>query len=185
MIVICLLTIDNNNQIKAQNTNEYDVIIQTETKKLYTKEAQVVVKIIANNKDIINENTYLSYHVYDNEGEVVLFENKRVPINIDKTGKIMQNLSIDLKSISNKEIKNGAIIKFDIVDEKKSYWFSRNNSIRFDASVIKFENNYLKRIYMEMQQEIARNKIIFSINLLCCIVLAIGICEIKKRHVFE
>uniref|UniRef100_UPI00286F52A7 hypothetical protein n=1 Tax=Anaerosporobacter sp. TaxID=1872529 RepID=UPI00286F52A7 len=143
------------------------------------------VKLVANNTKVINEYTYLSYHLYDKTGDVILYENERIPINLDKQGEMLTVISINLKTISNKDIKKGVVIQFDIVDEEKAYWFSNDASIGLDASSITFQNNYLKRVGLEIKKEILDNQIVFFINILCCFSVVVAILVIRKKHIFE
>lgn len=175
----------NRHQVKAANSDKKDVIVESEIKELYTKETHLKVKVIANNKKLINENTYLSYHVYNKSGEVVLYENERIPIILDDANEMLLTISINLKGIPNKVLKNGVVIKFDIVDEEKAYWFSLDKSIKLEAGSITFENNYLKRVCIELKKEILDNQIVFVINLICFIAIVVVVLIVRRKHIFE
>lgn len=172
-------------QVKATQSDRKDIIIETEVKELYTKETQLSVRIMANNTKLLNEHTFLSYHIYNKSGEVVLYENERIPINIDKNSEQLMTVLINLNSIPNKVLKNGLIIEFDIVDEKKAYWFSLDKSINIDTEAIVFEDNYLKRVYFELIKEALENKIVFFINLLFLFITIVGVILVRKKYIFE
>ncbi len=170
------------NKVKAENNFDVQIIPITESE-VYNKDFESEVEIIFSNENLYNEQVYLSYHIFNQNNELLVPENQRVPINLDSNGKSRVKLNITLNDI--KELKNEKIlyITYDLVDEKNQYWFSTDKDIRFDTFSILYEYNNLKRIQMSLKLEILNNPIIFVINILCCIGAVTAYYIIKKREI--
>ncbi|SHO47112.1 hypothetical protein [Anaerocolumna xylanovorans] len=160
---------------EENNQNDVEIVLEkSEYKGGRTHNIQL--KVIFNNLKYYSENVLLSYHIYDDSNNVIKFENERIPINIsDNTALVNYKLIVD------RSIKKG-IIKFDLVDEKNSYWFSANDQIKMSSSQIDFKYNILKSILAVLKNEVSDSPYIFSVNVIVgCLAIGAAIYINKKE----
>lgn len=172
---------------KVSANSPADVSIQVNsTKEVYSRqfEADLIVKFKENK--LYNDKVYLSYHVYDKEGNEILWEGKRYPLALNAKGNYEVNINIDLLSDLSNDLKDikMAHIKFDLVDEKNVYWFSTNNNLVITSEQIVYEDNFLKEFSNTLISSISASPIIFIINAIVLIIFIVGYLKIKKEALF-
>ena len=96
-------------------------------------------EITFNDMSLYNENIKFSYHIYDESGNDVLFENPRVPVVLDGNSAVIP-FEIDKLTIPEIAQHDKFIIKLDMVDEENIFWFSLNSYISYKGAVIECEN---------------------------------------------
>lgn len=182
IIIICCFLV--NTSIVYANEKDFDVQITPISKQVvYDNNFESEVEIIFKTKELYNEQVYLSYHIYgENKSEALVFENQRIPLVLDDEGVAKVKLLIALNEIAELKKERKLFIQYDLVDEKNVYWFSLNDKINFESFDTTYIHNTLKRITQSLKYEITSNPIIFSINILCCIVAVYTYYIIKKKE---
>ena len=150
----------------------------------------VDVTVTFEDMSLYNEQVYLSYHIMDEKGEEILFENQRIPINLEAPYVTMYVDCADLEELAGRKT---AVIQFDLIDEGNAYWFSTNGNISFQAASIAFDRDLLQSPPIQIsgnseenQDEINDDTIpdIFSIiiNVIAWVVIAVLIVTIAKTR---
>lgn len=138
----------------------------------------ITIEVLFHDMKLYNDNVLLSYHIYDmNSKEVIVFENERLPINLDN-GKTLIDYTIKV----DESIKD-CIITFDLVDQDNSYWFSLNDKIKMKTFDIKHSYNSIKSNLAILKNEILDHPYIFIINVLVCISALSAAIYIKKKEI--
>lgn len=108
-------------------------------------DTQFIVDVTVSYADmsLYNENVYLSYHIYGKNGELLVFENERMPMENLGDGQFWRTVCIDVTSIPELEGVEAADILFDLVDEKNVYWFSQNSGITFQSNLLEYDASKL------------------------------------------
>ena len=153
-------------QIITSNASEQALIELVDDNQLESFQETVDITVHVRLKDIeINDAIYLSCHLLDPESkEDIQYENLRVPLYFNEEGEAITEYKIETGNLFNQYKRINA--ELDIVDEKNSYWFSRDPEIKMESVVVKFENNPSKKIIANIQMR----KPIFTINLAVCII---------------
>lgn len=157
-----------------------DVEIQVSDEVKYTDVGvDVPVDIFFNNISYFNDQVYLSYHIFDTDGNPVISENERIKIDINDAGHYRTVLRIDLSMAESIELRENLCLNFDIVDEKNAYWFSTKEDLVFQTVTIGFN----KTMQQKLVEEIRNSKLIFLGNILCFIgvCIAVGWFYIKAK----
>lgn len=142
----------------------------------------VVLEICFNDLSYYNEQTYLSYHIFDYEGNTVIGENERTKINLDEEQKQRISLQIDMNEAKSLVSDDNLFVTFDIVDEKNAYWFSDYEKMDFRTEKIDFHQSIMQKVI----DEIRNSKLIFAINVLvficfCVVVFALRSMNLKRE----
>lgn len=77
---------------------------------------------------LYNEGVYLSYHILDQNGELLQFENTRYPLTV-QGGRAEQTILISSADIPTGENGEAMVIQLDLVDTQNVFWFSENGDI--------------------------------------------------------
>lgn len=133
----------SNIQVDAEVTS--DVIITSDIDLVQSKQ-QISGSIYVNysNISLYNDMVKLSYHIYDKDNNVLIFENERMSFTLID-GKAMVDININLndkKEIS--DMKN-LIIRFDLVDEKNLFWYNDNPNVNIQTLDIQYSNTLSSR----------------------------------------
>lgn len=103
----------------------------------------VDVSVSFHDRALYNEQVYLSYHIVDENGEMLGYENQRLPLSLDETGNAWMTVGIDASTIPAARDGTEVWIQFDLVDEQNIYWFSGNTAISFQEAQIKCDYSLL------------------------------------------
>lgn len=154
------------------------VDITTDTNIIYKKESRIEVNIEYSDISLYNNLCYLSYHILDENGNSIEYENTRELIKLDETGKGVVILNI---SIADSDIKE-CIIELDIVDEKNQYWYLDNENILVKSTEIKCKFYGIDRIIDLLLIEIEDSPLIFAVNVLVFIIFLTILYKWRKKQ---
>jgi len=107
----------------AAAAEDADVVISADvTQNLQILEGTVTVRF--HRQELYNEGVKLSWHIYSESGELLVFENERCPLAVEN-GEAEIPLKIEMPPLDTQS----AVVRFDLVDEENVYWFSENPSL--------------------------------------------------------
>lgn len=158
-------------------------------KNVFSSKFETELEIDFLNKDLYNKNVYASYHIYDKNGNEILFEGLRLPILIDSSYKAKVKFIFDLEKAVNIDssqiidVKNNKYlrIKFDIVDQENLYWYSKNKDINFSTCEVVYENSFIKKFNYINLNAFRTHPFIFILNILIFIISICFIIRIRKN----
>lgn len=87
------------------------------------------VEVTFRDMSLYNENIKLSYHLYDGEGNLLVFENPRLPLTMEGNVARMK-LDVDLTAGEYSSHYKNLVVQYDLVDEENLYWAKDNQTIR-------------------------------------------------------
>lgn len=148
-----------------------DVQIRLEKVQFTDKDIQVALEICFNNTKYCNDYVYLSYHIFDYEDNPVISENERVKVELDAEQRQTVCLQIDMSDAKTLASDEKLYVEFDIVDEKKAYWFSTSDELVFQTARVDFSRSVLQKV----ADEIRYSKFIFGVNIFVFILFCGGI----------
>ncbi len=120
---------------------EPQVLIETGAMTYTDTGFAVDVTVKFEDMSLYNDQVYLSYHIVDENGGELLFENQRVPVDLEAEFMTMHVDCANLEELADRET---AIIQFDLVDQRNVYWFSANSNISFQAASVVFDRGLLQ-----------------------------------------
>ena len=115
---------------KAEDTA--DVALYADVaQNLQTLEGTVTVQF--HRQELYNEGVKLSWHIYSDSGELLVFENERYPLAVEN-GTAVVPVKIELPQLE----AGSAVIRFDLVDEENVYWFSDSPALTMQQDEVHF-----------------------------------------------
>ena len=115
---------------KAEDTA--DVALYADVaQNLQTLEGTVTVQF--HRQELYNEGVKLSWHIYSDGGELLVFENERYPLAVEN-GTAVVPVKIELPQLE----AGSAVIRFDLVDEENVYWFSDSPALTMQQDEVHF-----------------------------------------------
>ena len=157
----------NNTKAVDKFDREFDIMLDVQFKKF----------------EAYNPQVNLSYHIYnDDTGELVQFENDRLPLVIDTEGLSTNSLHLDLRSYG--KIKNLRVV-FDLIDEKNDFWFSEKQDMNFRAYSIVLCNDKWLKLQNALKTELSEAPIIFAVNICVCLSLIVLVTIVIRRKIIE
>lgn len=88
---------------------------------------------------LYNEGVYLSYHILDQNGELLQFENTRYPLTV-QSGRAEQTILISSADIPEEAHGEAMVFQLDLVDTQNVFWFSENGDIAAKMDAITLES---------------------------------------------
>lgn len=88
---------------------------------------------------LYNEGVYLSYHILDQNGELLQFENTRYPLTV-QGGRAEQTILISSADIPEEAHGEAMVFQLDLVDTQNVFWFSENGDIAAKMDAITLES---------------------------------------------
>lgn len=88
---------------------------------------------------LYNEGVYLSYHILDQNGELLQFENTRYPLTV-QGGRAEQTILISSADIPKEAHGEAMVFQLDLVDTQNVFWFSENGDIAAKMDAITLES---------------------------------------------
>ncbi|WP_162145093.1 hypothetical protein [Cellulosilyticum lentocellum] len=137
--------------------------------------------ITFNNIELYNENVKFSYHIYDEEGNILVFENERIPFSLQGNVATI-SLNIDFDKYEQLKRKNKFVVKLDLVDEQNIYWFGDNAHINFKPYYIQYDLNTVSIAKQKYGQVIKNQKGILIMNIVFDITIVILFFMYKKKQ---
>ena len=115
---------------------------------------------------------YLSYHIYDaSNDDIIQYENQRIKINLNEKGEMISAIAVDLKEIFRNT--ENVVLRYDIVDQGKLYWFADNEEICFSTTSINCRVDRGSDNIRTLINGVTVHPVIFTINVFVSI-LTIG-----------
>lgn len=134
-----------------------------------------------NKTELYNENVKFSYHIYDEKGEILVFENERIPFSLEGNVATIP-LDIDFEKYEQLKGKNKFTVKLDLVDEQNIYWFGDNDNINFNPYYIQYDLSMTSIAKQKYSQIIKNQKGILLMNLAFDITIVILFFIWKKKR---
>lgn len=88
---------------------------------------------------LYNEGVYLSYHILNQNGELLQFENTRYPLTV-QGGRAEQTILISSADIPEEAHGEAMVFQLDLVDTQNVFWFSENGDIAAKMDAITLES---------------------------------------------
>ena len=98
---------------------------------------------------LYNEQVYFSYHLVSENGEMLRFENERLPISLQQDGTADIDIQIDCAQFLELEGHQTAWIQFDLVDQQNVYWFRDRGLVAGEGAQVLFDRSLLAQIEPE------------------------------------
>lgn len=89
--------------------------------------------------NLYNESVFLSYHILDEQGNTLRFENERFPVVLSGEKTEPLEIHVDIASLPEMADRETARIQFDLVDSKNVYWFSDEGLLNGENTTVTFE----------------------------------------------
>jgi hypothetical protein len=165
----------------TKNVSSADVaitIVDVSIQYAKTFPAKVTVEYL--NADTFSSEQYLSYHVYEENGEMLIMENVRIPILFPKSA---IDINIDLSVLP--EGRENAVVIFDIVDQDDGFWFSLMPGVSIFSDEITHKRDDLCRSIQLIKTSIKESRVIFMINLFvlfAVIIFVMWVCRQRLRE---
>lgn len=139
------------------------------------------VAITFNNMDLYNENIKFSYHIYDDAGKDLAFENERIPVMLEGNSVVVPFAFNKKEVISVAELKKFKIV-FDLVDEQNVFWFSSNTNVKFATCEVLYSNYFVSAFKNLWISVIEHQKIRFGANLVAIGLFVYMLAKYKKEY---
>ncbi|MCK8489218.1 hypothetical protein M0651_18760 [Paenibacillus sp. MBLB2552] len=163
------------NTITASASASANVTISVNSKSQYSKTFTADVNVLYKNKELYNDNVFLSYHVFDSNHQLIRWEGERFPFKLDSKNDVTVSLQVDISSDLKQMNKQEAYVEFDLVDEEHAFWYSTKPEINLYTEQIKYSNNIYLEFYYTLSNAYNENRVIFIGNLIFLIVLMTGL----------
>lgn len=92
---------------------------------------------------LYNDQVLLSYHIYGEDGEMLVAENQRIAFELNDQGTATVPVTVACADLPELAEIERALVQFDLVDQKNAFWFSGNDSIGFQTASITFDRSLL------------------------------------------
>lgn len=160
-------------QLCVQASERADVVITNMSfDEEYAETFESKIKIQFFNRELYNDEVYLSYHIYDASNyDIIQYENQRIKINLNEKGEMISAIAVDLKEIFRNT--ENVVLRYDIVDQGKLYWFADNEEICFSTTSINCRVDRGSDNIRTLINGVTVHPVIFTINVFVAI-LTIG-----------
>lgn len=146
----------------------------------FSEKFESEVKVCFLNKELYNDNVFLSYHIFDASGNDLLqYENQRIKIRLDDKGEMKCTVAIDLEEIL--KDSDAVIVRYDIVDQSNLYWFADNSEMGFSTIDIKCRIDRSSANLRTLKNGVMSHPVIFAINFIMAIVMIIVVLFVKRK----
>ncbi|QCT04494.1 hypothetical protein E6C60_3789 [Paenibacillus algicola] len=183
LLTIFFIVIANGGSIMAKPDNTVKIEVNTEEEQ-FSLRFSVDLTIKFQDKELYNNKTYLSYHIYDTNDNELLWEGERFPFNINSIGLAQQSIELDLETIAASNDSKNLKVEFDLINESEEYWYSTNSDVQFQTDTILVDQSYFKRFIGTFKNSFLNSPIIFSLNLIGFITLLITFHKLRKSQLF-
>ncbi len=130
-------------------------------------QAMIRTTVQFNDITFYNDSIYLSYHIYDANENMLQFENQRILVSLDKNGRAVIPVIIQISDLQEFEDHENLRIEMDLVDQKNVYWFSRRTDIPFASF------NFSSQILMEESRSFLGTWGLLLAVIIVCVLVAL------------
>lgn len=102
------------------------------------------VELAFADKSWYNDSIFLSYHILDEQGTMLRFENERFPVTLQGKKTKPVEVRVDCSQIPELEEVNEAWIQFDLVDSENLYWFRDKGMLNEENASVLFERSRME-----------------------------------------
>lgn len=165
----------------ARAVQDADVVITNMSyEEEFSEKFESEVTVCFLNKDLYNDDVFLSYHVFDASGNDLLqYENQRIKIRLDDKGEMKCTIAIDLEEVLRDT--DTVIVRYDIVDQSNLYWFADNSEISLSTIDIKCRIDRSSATIRTLKSGVMSHPIIFAINFVVAIVMVIVLVYMRRK----
>lgn len=160
----------------TEQTPDVEILLDGSTAPSLTADRAIAVQldIIFHDTSWYNDHLYLSYHIYDKEGNVLLYEGQRILIENGYGGEVRSfPVALDLNNFEETKKAKDVSVMFDIVDEQNSFWFASSPELMFKSASVVYDGHFPARMKTVLVKAVHRFPILL-INILACILFAFG-----------
>ena len=126
--------------------------------KFSSPEHNITVQVIFHDLSLYNEHVKLSYHIYDEDGNVLAFENERIPLMIND-GTVVVDLTLDISAAMELSTTKKVHVKFDVVDEKNAFWVSQHPDITHELYETTYDGSVTNKSLSNLDYILSNQKI--------------------------
>ena len=140
------------------------------------------VSVYLNDETLKNDQLSLSYHIYSNEDQLYVYEGERKQLGtwVDGQESCRVPVRIDLNAYGDVPINQDVVIRFDVVDESKGFWFSTNSDIRLETDTINCYGGVIPKL-KESIRKVLRNPVALLFNVASVILFVFIIIKLKQN----
>lgn len=183
LVLIMMMLIPSIALAETNYLDDVKIVLESENN-VFTQQIEVKASIHFYNQSIFNDHLKMSYHIFDKEDNLILWENQRVPILIDPSGTGDIKMSIDLSQVKETEGIDFIRLELDVVDEENAFWYSTNKDIEFGSNNIVYTTNSLHRMSWKLSDVITSNSPVFILNSLVFIAVIIFLFKFRRSELF-
>lgn len=136
---------------------------------------ETTVTVSFYDKSLYNEHVYLSYHILGTDGTMLVFENQRLPLELDDDGTAEVVMAINCAWLPELDGLETAKIQFDLVDQQNLYWFSYSPNLSFATDSLIFDRTLLHDLWDPSTQGLEHKNIKTGIEELFRLIVCLGI----------
>jgi|GEM_PF-6876182 len=160
-----------------------DVVISTDIAKVQTEDVIAgKVTIIFSNTSLYNKNVKLSYHIYDENGNEIAYENERTPVVLNGNQAVMP-FKLDINKTSSVSDLKAFKLKFDLIDEQNLFWFSKAENIKAEFCEITYHTSFKIAFLNNWHKIFAKQKIRLVLNAAGLILMVLLISKYRKDYI--
>lgn len=126
---------------------------------------------------LYHDEVKLSWHIYDTDGEELVFENERLVLPEVNNGQCVIPVNVDLRDTGAKAFS----VRFDLVDEKNAFWFSQSGLIELRSVEPIYRYNLFREMIGVLTGVVTEQPVLLAINVLLDICIVAGTLWIRKN----
>lgn len=126
-----------------------DVVIQPGDPQYTDTGFSVDLDVRFNNLQLYHDQVLISYHVVDDNGGTLLFENEKLALNPAADGTDKIRFYIDCQTILDQigPVDGGMFIQFDLGDYRDSFWYSSNDAVKLQTKTVRVDLDRFTRTF--------------------------------------
>lgn len=184
-IAVFLLLLFFNVSAFAQEAGDINILI--DGKEIYesaSKKITANIKVEFLNSVLITDKLALGYHIYDQEGEVLVTEGQRIYLTNIIDNQAETNLILELTTFPELKKQKYAEIVLDIVDEEMPQWYLSNENIEMKTAKIIYVDSFAKRL-QKVFENIVNRPVLLLFQILLLSLCSIAYIKYKKSNKVE
>jgi len=165
---------------------DVDILLTVDQQDFYAQQIRCELTVQYVSLAVYDPNIKAAYHVYGEDGTLLLFEGERQNAIADEKGisRLIYDIDVSesLKQNDGKKLK----IVFDLIDETNALWLSENPHINIQADAVYVEPNGLKEALRIINAAMKKQTFAFVANILVfvCFVIVGGYIIKNKKKIF-